>query len=125
MYTAPGVPFITAGIMTGTAVLTSTPLRIPNVLYFSVQCKWTGTPTGVLKVQVNNDLATPTSATSWYDLVDTVTVVLSGSQPAGSASDCMFTSIQTVGAPWEWMRFVYTNASGTGVLTATGCTKGA
>lgn len=124
MYTAPGIPFVTDGVMTGTTVITSAALQIPNVLYFSIQCKWTGTPTGVLKIQVCNDLK-PISTSLWSDLVDTTTMILSGSQPAGSASNCMFTSIATVGAPWEWMRFVYTNASGSGVLNAVGCTKGA
>ncbi len=117
------VPTVVGGVMTGTSVVTGPSQEVTNTLYISVQCVWTGTPTGVFKIQACNDQKI-TSSSVWSDLSSTTSLTLNGSQPAGSSADCMFNNNAT-GVPWGWVRLVYTNASGSGTFNATIFTKGA
>lgn len=102
--------------------LTSAPQQMTNMLYMSIQCVWTD-GTGVLTVQACNDPKI-TSASVWSDLVVGTSITLNGSQPAGTSSNCMFNNNAT-GVPWGWIRLVYTQASGSGLLNATIFAKGA
>lgn len=72
-----------------------------------IQCKWTGTPTGVLAVQISLD---PTNL-GWQ----TVSFGPAPDQPAGSASGNYFSINQTGTA---FIRLIYTRTSGTGTLSA-------
>jgi hypothetical protein len=80
----------------------------------SAVVSWTGTPTGVIKIQVSNDPELSATAT-WVDL----TVTLS-TQPAGSAGN--FAVDLTLG--YRSIRFVYTKTSGTGSMTVAVIGKG-
>lgn len=117
------VPLITGGVMTSTSVVTGPSQVMTNMIYMSIQCVWTGTPTGVFKVQATND-GIITSSTIWSDLSSTTSLTLNGSQPAGGASNLMINNNAT-GVPWGWIRLVYTNASGSGLFNATLFMKGA
>ncbi len=72
-----------------------------------IQCKWTGTPTGTLAVQISLD---PT-ALGW----ETRTFSPAPAQPAGSASGTYFEVNQSTAA---WVRLIYTAGSSTGTLYA-------
>lgn len=72
-----------------------------------IQCKWTGTPTGTLAVQVSLD---PVHL-GWQ----TVTFSPSPTQPAGAAGSNYFTLNQTGAA---YIRLIYTAGSSTGALYA-------
>lgn len=72
-----------------------------------IQCKWTGTPTGTIAVQVSLD---PVNL-GW----ETVVYSPSPTQPAGSSGSNYLTLNQTGAA---FIRLVYTRASGDGALYA-------
>lgn len=69
---------------------------------FSVFAAWTGTPTGVLKLQ-----ASPDGVTNWTDVPSVTT------SPSGGAGS-WFTNQQWQFYPY--VRFVYTRTSGVGSL---------
>jgi len=100
------------GIMTGTDVLTSISMNIGMMVFASVQLVWTGTPTGVIKLQGSNDENT------WTDLVELNTKII---QPAGSAGDLLIDLNQL---SFKFLRVKYTNASGSGVLNIEAHNKG-
>lgn len=110
----------TANNMTGTAVLTSKVMDWRTIRAGSIQVVWTGTPTGVFVVQGSTNYTVDPSgetrnAGDWKDLGISVLA------PAGSAGeDEVDISITGI----SWIRIIYTNASGTGTLTATGSGKG-
>lgn len=114
----------TNAVMTGTTVVNSTPVQTCDMLYFSIQCIWASTPTGTFKVQACNDASTPTSSTTWTDLTNGTSVILNGTQPAGSAGSLIFSN-PALGVPWNWIRLVYTNGSSTGTFSARLFSKGA
>lgn len=110
----------TANNMTGTAVLTSKVMDWRLIRAGSVQVVWTGTPTGVFSLQGSLDYTVDPSgavknAGTWEDLGIALTA------PAGAAGNDL-ADITITGIPW--IRVIYTNASGTGTLTATGHGKG-
>jgi hypothetical protein len=102
--TLPVYPLITAGVMTGTAVLTSVPTNIQNLDNIALQVSWTGTPTGVLQVLCSLDGVT------YSPLVFSPALT----QPAGS-SGAFNVSINQ--CPFPLLEVQYTNTSGTGVLS--------
>lgn len=95
--------------MSGTSVVTSQPIDISNYESTSIQPVWTGTPTGTLKVLVSND------GTNYTDIGATIPT-----QPAGSASSTFIPLYATCA---KWMKLQYTNASGSGTLSAVGLSK--
>lgn len=94
------------GSMTGTSTITSDATYVKNLDVYTYYLSWTGTPTGVISVQV-----APFETGPYYSL--TFDPVLA--QPAGSASGY---EIDIHDMSNSWIRISYTNASGAGVLTA-------
>lgn len=74
---------------------------------------WTGTPTGVLKLQVSND-STDGNDGTWNDLPG----VTFSAQPAGGAGNCIATGVTLTPCAFNRIRTVYTRTSGTGTLAA-------
>lgn len=105
----------TNGVMTGTTVLTSPAVHILNLDNVYVQLDFTGTPTGTFAVQVSGD---HTQDQEGNVLVPGhwVTLTLSPSPAAAGAANDIGIDLNQLGAPY--LRVVYTNASGTGVLNA-------
>ena len=96
-------PVISAGVMTGTSVLTSIPIDASFLDNLSVQFVWTGTAvSGTLACQVSNDGVT----------YSTYTVTL----PTISASNGGNGIAVFQAFPYKFLRFTYTNSSGTGTL---------
>lgn len=105
--------------MTGTAVLTGTPMHIYGCSRVSFQAIWTGTPNGTFTFQVSNfpgDIfnadGTVRSTVTWTTLTNPA--AFTALQPAGAAgsSDFSFSDLAH-----KWIRPIYTNASSTGTLT--------
>ena len=115
---APYVP--NAGGQTQSGVLTGA-MASTNVIYSNIQdvrntdnqgleISWTGTAVGTIEVQGS------TSGTNFYSL--TFNPVLT--QPAGTAGGYLIDLNQF---PWPYLMIKYTNASGSGSLTAWLCSK--
>lgn len=106
---------ISGGVMTGTSVITSSAVEIINLDNVFLQLHFTGTPTGTFSVQVSSDHDQDPNgnvivAGNWISLV------LSPSPVAAGASGDIGIDLNQLGA--SYLRVVYTNASGTGVLSA-------
>lgn len=95
---------ITAGAMTGTTTLLSTLVPISNGDNFSIQIRWTGTPSGTISFAVSNDKVN----------FDTLVISALG-QPVGSAGGY---SVSLNQLPFAYLQLQYTNATGTGLLNA-------
>lgn len=105
----------TNGVMTGTNVLTSPAVHILNLDNVYLQLDFTGTPTGTFQVQVSGDHQEDQEgnvlvAGHW------VSLVLSPSPVAAGAPLDIGIDLNQLGAPY--VRVIYTNASGVGVLNA-------
>ena len=98
-------PAANTGVMASTNTIYCQPQNIQNFDTAMIQFSWTGTPTGTIIVSQSADQLI------WDDLILSPTIT----QPAGGAGHWSV-NIQPTGAPWIQAR--YTNASGTGVLTA-------
>jgi len=106
---------VAAGAMTGTSVITSSVVGIAYLDNVGVQLNFTGNPTGTFQVQVSADYqqdsqGVVTSVGNW------VSVTLSPAPVASGAANQIYIDMQQLSAPF--LRVVYTNASGTGVLNA-------
>ena len=91
---------ISSGDLSGN--ITSEVIDIRLQYGFSVFAAWTGTPTGVLKMQ-----ASPDGVSSWVDVSGV------SAAPAGGAGSYF------VNQQWQfypYIRFIYTRTSGTGSL---------
>jgi len=91
---------IAAGSMAGN--LTSDAIDIRLQYGFAVFAAWTGTPTGVLKMQ-----ASPDGISGWLDITGVT------ASPSGGAGSYFLNK------EWQfypYVRFVYTRTSGTGSL---------
>lgn len=114
---------LSAAAMTSTTEVDSAAIPVDQLWGFAIQAVWTGTPTGNLKLQASCDaplLTTQTSngtssVTNWTDVADTTVAV------AGAAGNYMW---NVTSAAYRFVRLVYINASGTGVLSATMSAKG-
>lgn len=103
---------ITDGEMTGTDVLNSIPLNLQQMSRASFHLIWTGTPSGVIKLQASND------EENWTDLTDINSKI---NNPAGVAGDLL---LDLNDLSFKSLRVQYTNASGTGVLNVVAHSKG-
>lgn len=95
---------VNAGVMTGTAVITSAVQNVQNFDNIGFQTTWTGAAVGTIAIQFS------------VDNVNFVTVVpdyLSITQPNNNAGSYVFGFKST---PFPYMQFKYTNTSSTGVL---------
>ena len=88
--------------------LTSEAIPLVNTYGYSIQAKWTGTPTGTLKLQASSDAFMyvndnqPQVPTTWTDIADS-------SQSIVAAGDFMW---NIIGAFYNFVRVVYTDGSG-------------
>lgn len=98
------------GTMTGTAVITSTPTNIENLDNIGFQISWTGTAVGVIAILCSIDGVTYLPLTFGPPLT----------QPAGTAGAYL---INLTELPYPFIQLQYTNASGTGTLSAWICGK--
>lgn len=73
---------------------------------FSIQVKWTGTPTGTLKLQCSNDVES--TVTDWEDIPGSSVAI------AGAAGQQVYNYVR---APFRWVRLVWTASSGSGTFT--------
>lgn len=73
---------------------------------FSLFVKWSGTPTGTLKLQCSNDVGD--SVTDWEDVPGSSVSV------AGAAGQQVWNYTR---APFRWVRLVWTASSGSGTFT--------
>lgn len=96
---------ILAGVMTGTTTIYTNILGLAQSDNQGIELTWTGTPTGTIQVMVSN------SGANFYALTYTPALA----QPAGSASGYV---IANIGIPFRYCFLQYTNASGTGTITA-------
>lgn len=101
-------------VMTGTNVLTSPVVNIRFLDNIGVQLHFTGTPTGTFQVQVSGDheqdpQGVVTVPGNW------ISIVLSPVPVAAGAPDDIYIDLNQLSAPW--MRVLYTNSAGVGVLT--------
>lgn len=101
------------GVMTGTSVLTSPAVHILNLDNVYLQLDFTGTPTGTFAVQVSGDHTQDQEgnvlvAGHW------VTLVLNPAPAAAGSALDIGIDLNQLGAPY--VRVVYTNTSGVGVL---------
>ena len=109
--------------MTGTSTINSDPIALDQIYGFAVQAFWTGTPVGNFKLQVSCDAPGDTTQTSngGPDKVTNWTDLTGSTQAAGGLSYFVW---NINGAFYRYVRLVYTNTSGSGVLKAQICLKG-
>lgn len=100
-------PWVSAVSMA--ADITSEEIGLSNAIGYCVQAQWTGTPTGVLKLQANMN------GLDWVDIPDT-SINLSG------ATGSQIWNVDA--AYYESVRLFYDFTSGTGTLTSTISIKG-
>lgn len=93
------------GAMASTNTIYTRPQNVENFDNIAIQFSWTGTPTGTIVVSESVD------GVIWDDLILDPVIT----QPAGGASHW---SVNLIQMPAPWIQVRYTNASGTGVLTA-------
>lgn len=104
---------VTSQAMSGTGVINSDPIYLGHMAGVCIQAKWTGTPTGTFKLQCavtkgENSANTPAvMPTDWQDIADS-------SYATGGAAGTYTWNVRD--AFYNWIRVVYTNASGTGTL---------
>lgn len=104
---------IADGVMTGTSVITSNAVEIINLDNVFVQLDFTGTPNGTFAIQVSSDHSEDQEgnilvAGHW------ITLTLSPAPVAAGSADDIGIDLNQLGA--SYLRVVYTNTSGVGVL---------
>lgn len=117
-------PIITAGVMTGTTTLTSAVTNIQFIDDIGIQFTWTGSPTGTFSVQVSADYAQDfqgnvTNTGNWATMTFTYwngSAFVTATSIPTSVGSPIYLDLALLSAPW--IRATYTNASGTGTLTA-------
>ncbi len=116
---------LTNAVMTGTTEVDSPPLNLDQMFGLAIQAIWTGTPVGSMKLQASvqspptqNQTSNggPDNITQWTDI--------SGSSVSISASAGNF-MWNLDAAYYRYIRLVYVNASGSGVLNVHANIKGA
>lgn len=78
----------------------------------SIDASWTGTPTGVFKLQCSFD-----SGTTWRDVPGAAAEFTANGnlQPAASASNAVWNFVNVPGGAWR-IRYTATSGTGAGVL---------
>ena len=106
---APNTLVFDAEAVTGTNAYNSEALPADQMVYVSCQAVTAGSnPNGTLKLQFSNDNPTSGTPTNWSDVTNaTVSTTNNGVYAIQPALVC-----------GQWVRFVYTNASGSGTITA-------
>lgn len=92
------------------------PIYLGNIVNYSIQLVFTGTPVGTFKLQCSNDLGKSTlpgkvaqsdTVTHWTDVGGSDVAVTTASNHAYNVQNCGYL----------WVRVVYTATSSTGSLT--------
>lgn len=96
---------VLAGVMSGTNTIYTNILGLRQSDNQGIELTWTGTPTGTIQIMVSN------SGINFYALTYNPALA----QPAGSAGGYV---IANIGVPFQYMFIQYTNASGSGTITA-------
>ncbi len=117
------ITLLTDVSMTGTTTITSDPLPLDQIFGFAVQASWTGTPEGVFSLQASSQSPMgsqvgsggPDPITLWD------TIAGSAASAVGSSGSFMW-NVNT--AFYRYVRLVYTNTTGTGLLSAIVSVKG-
>lgn len=110
-------------VMTGTSVVESQAIPLEQIFGYAMQAVWTGTPNGTLKLQASSDAparggtsdGTPDEIANWSDITSSSVAI------TGSAGNYMW---NVDAAFYRWVRLVYTNTSGVGVLNVKVSVKG-
>lgn len=110
--------------MTGTTVITGPWVKIDRQMALSFQAKWTGTPNGSFGFDVSNDDNPNSLASLMGPTPLTLPAAFAGGNPVGAAGSFGF-EFPAGYVPYRWIRYVYTNASSTGLLWVAICGKGA
>lgn len=104
---------ITPALPTMNATINSTPMQLSNMIGFTIQAVWTGTPTGSFKLQASSD-AVPNLAqttafvpTNWTDVATSAQAVSAAGNYMWNVTDVMY----------NYVRVVYTDTS-SGTSTA-------
>lgn len=120
---------ISNGAMSGTNTITSQVTAITGLDNIGFQFDWTGSPTGTFQVQISSNYnqdenGVVLSAGTWVPITVTYwngsTFVTATSIPT-SVGTPIYVDISVISAPY--IRCQYTNASGSGTLTAVVCGK--
>lgn len=104
----PGQHIITNGVMTGTSVVTSSVIDKTNLDNVGLHIIWTGTAVGTIEVKCS----------IFGTVYDALTFNPVLAQPAGSAGSYLIDLNQV---PFPYVKVVYTNGSGSGVLNVHLC----
>lgn len=111
---------IDGGVMTGTSIINGTPVWVGHAVGISLRAEWTGSATGEIKLQAScnpkvqtTDGASPV-ITDWTDITNSEYTI-------ATAGDYMWNIDY---AYYPWIRVVYENATGVGVLDVRFNTKG-
>lgn len=117
---------IDAGVMTSTNVLTSSVTSIQFLDDIGIQFNWSGSPVGNFRVQVSADHdqdamspANVTVAGNWVPLLFTYwngSIFVTSYDIPTSLGSSIYLDLALLSAPW--IRIIYTNTSGSGVLDA-------
>jgi hypothetical protein len=114
------------GVMTGTNVITSTVSNIIHKDNVSVQLDWTGSPVGNFQIQVSNNYKPSLQQSEGYGAPNNGTwtpLYVSNDQTAAAAINIPTSAgnpitLNLTQLAWGWLQIVYTNTSGSGILTA-------
>jgi hypothetical protein len=106
-----GHQVITNQTMSGTSVITSQITEIRGFDNVSYEMDFTGTPMGTFSVQVSNSYDPITNPNATF-----IVLSLSPAPVASGSSGIIGIDINQSG--FKYIKLVYTNASGTGVLNA-------
>jgi hypothetical protein len=109
---------ITAGTMTGTAVITSNEVDVSGADIAAIDFTWTGTAVGTFTVEVAVHLDPATGAGVNWAVLTTSPATLSAAGTAGT----IIVNLPNLGC--SRLRAKYTNTSSTGVLNAWITAKG-
>lgn len=120
---------ISGGVMTSTNVLTSPATVITGMDDIGYQFDWSGSPTGTFEIQVSathneDELGNVITSGTWVPLLVTYwngAVFVNSTTIPTSVGTPVYVDCTQLSSPY--IRCVYTNASGSGVLTATVCGK--
>lgn len=107
MRTVPAYPLVVNQSMG--ANYTSPAFKLDQVMMFSIEATWTGTPTGNISLQASND------GVNYYQISGT-------SQATGGAAGGFLWNVSNAG--YLYVQLYYAFTSGTGTLNATGTSKG-
>lgn len=100
-----------SGTMSGTNTVYSQIVDVHTIDNCGLELTWTGTPTGDIQILASS------SGTSFYPISFSPSLT----QPAGSAGGYLINLNQF---PWQYIMVQYTNASGSGSLSAYLTAKG-